>query len=113
MRDEDKDDSLDRTSDVVCMLSGISGKLLALCDAFSVTGNDKMAERLFDMGRDLRRCIEAIDDNAYKEIERIAAQTQRNSTNLLRGVLAGSFANAKEEPSPEMRDFITGKAEEE
>lgn len=111
MRDEDKDYPLDHTSDVVCVLSGISNKLFELHIAFSVVGNDKMSERLFDMGQDLRRCIEAIGDNAYNEIERIAAQTQRNSTNLLRGVLAGSYVGAKEEPSPEMRDFITGKEE--
>lgn len=83
-------DLLDVSHDECNKLSKISRRLRSLSGAFSVTGNDAMADKLFTLAEDIHKSQKLIRDAVGRDIHEGYKRSQEASANLLKTALAVS-----------------------
>lgn len=75
-------------------------ELRVLADAFSITGNAKMAGRLYDIADGLKAAVGGIRNNRADGIKERLHEAQESSGALLKAVLAGVFKSPTAQDAP-------------
>lgn len=80
---------LDAVHDNVTMVEAVTDGIYRLASAFRRTGNHDVADELFSYIEPLMTSAKQISASYSIELNDRVRQTQENSTNIIRGVLAG------------------------
>lgn len=78
---------IDRFFTVQDELRGVSRELEFLARAFAATGNERMADQLFELGESVKNCTKAVGDYQTRELNDRIKQGEQATQNMLAAAL--------------------------